>query len=142
MICSSFSYPNMFDVARSKVNLYTDTISIVNRVKLLLLTEPTELYMSPNFGVGLKQFMYTYNNDNTIAMIRSKLVDQLRLWEPAVVPDETKVTRGSTSTGPTDFGLDTSVADLNHLKLTISLVTKYMDTVSFGIDSSDFTRIY
>ena len=139
MLCTSFSYPNMFDVARSKINLYSDTKSITNRVKLLLLTEPTELYMSPNFGVGLKKYMFTYNNDNVIALIRDKLVEQLRLWEPAVIPEETKVTRGLMSEEA--HVLSTAEAESNVLKLTVTLTTAYAEVVSFGIDGNDFERL-
>lgn len=134
MLCTSFAYPNMFDVARSKVNLYSDTRSITNRVKLLLLTEPTELYMSPNFGVGLRRYMYTYNNDNVIALIRDKLIEQLRLWEPAVIAEETKVTRGLMD--ETNSQLSTKEAETNVLKLTITLTTGYAEVITFGVDQS------
>lgn len=140
MICSSMSWPNMFDVARGKVSLYTDARSITNRVKLLLLTDPTEMHMNPNFGVGLRKYMFTYNNDNTVALIRDNLVDQLRLWEPAVVPEETTVTRGS-SESTVEGQLSTKEAELNHLKLTITLTTAYADQISFEIDQSDIERI-
>lgn len=140
MICSSFSYPNIFDVARSKVNLYTDARSITNRVKLLLLTDPTEMHMNPTFGVGLRKYMFTYNNDNTIALIRDNLIEQLRLWEPAVVPEDTKVTRGSIE--DTDTGIPISPeAELNHLRLTITLTTAYSEIISFDIDRSDIERL-
>lgn len=125
----------MFDVARNKVGLYTDIKSITNRVKLLLLTDPTELYRNPDFGVGLKKYMFMYNNDNTIALIRDKLVEQLRLWEPAVIAEETKVTRGLTYTR------DSTVAEsgngINKLELTVTLTTSYLQVISFGITDAD-----
>ena len=138
MICSSFSYPNMFDVARSKINLYTDVRSITNRVKLLLLTDPTEMHMNPNFGVGLRKYMFQYNNENTIAMIRDALIEQLRLWEPAVVPESTKVTAGSYTDENTQ--LSTKEAEMNHLKLTITLETAYAEVASVEIDQSEIMR--
>ncbi len=128
----------MFDVSRSKVNLYNDIKSITNRVKLLLLTEPTELYMNPSFGVGLSKYMFTYNNDNTIALIKDKLIEQLKLWEPSVIAEETEVTRGLSYTSPDDT--ERSEEDLNKLDLTITLKTVYMQTVSFGINQSDVSK--
>lgn len=139
MICSSFSFPNMFDVSRNSINLYTDAHSITNRVKLLLLTEPTELYMNPNFGVGLKKYMFTYNNDNTIALIRDKLVEQLMLWEPAVIPEQTKITRGNTYTeGVTSETVD---LNLNTLKITVTLTTSYMQVISFDVTGQDILKL-
>lgn len=139
MVCSSISWPNMFDSARGRVSLYTDLKSITNRVKLLLLTDPTEMYMNPTFGVGLRKYMFRYNNDNTVALIKDNLIEQLRLWEPAVVPEETKVVRGLTE-GVVDQGYSTEVADLNHLKLTITLTTVYSDTVEFDITGADLGK--
>lgn len=139
MICSSWSWPNMFDVARNRVSLYNDTASIVNRVKLLLLTEPTELYMCPNFGVGLKRYLFTYNNDNTIAMIKDRLIEQLRMWEPAVIPEETTVTRGLNYTGQPDPQVTGQA--INKLELTVTLRTRYMQTISFQLTEEDLGGI-
>ena len=137
MIETSFAFPNMFDVSRNTVNVYTDTKAITTRVKLLMLTDPTELHMVPNFGLGLKKYLFTYNNDNTIALIRDKLIEQLRLWEPAVIPEETKVERGLAYTGS---ATEESEVDINHLKLTVTLTTSDMQSVTFGITPSDFTN--
>lgn len=136
---TSFAFPNLFDVARSKVNIFVDTRALTSRVRLLLLTEPTELYMVPNFGVGLKKYLFTYNNDNTVALIRDKLIEQLRIWEPGVIPEETKVERGLKYSEVDNA--DENALETNHLKLTITLTAADMQTVSFGITSSDFDVI-
>lgn len=136
MVTSSWSWPNIFDVARSKVNLYNDTKSITNRVKLLLLTEPTELYMNPRFGVGLKKFLFRYNSDNVVALIQDQLIEQLRLWEPGVIAEETTVVRNNPRTSEDSLG--TSVSEkMDTLNLTVTLVTSRMKTVSFTITDED-----
>ena len=133
MICSSMSWPNMFDVARNKVNVYTNMKSITNRVKLLILTEPTELYMTPNFGVGLRKYMFTYNNDNTIAMIKDALIDQLRIWEPRVVAEKTIVTRGRNIAS-----IESNISDhMNKLELTVKLTTIYGNEISVEVNEND-----
>lgn len=134
---TSFAFPNMFDVSRNKVNVYSDTRAIVSRVKLLLLTDPTELYMTPNFGVGLRKYMFTYNNENTVALIRDKLIAQLRLWEPGVIPEETKVETGLSYTDSNGE----ATADINTLRLTITLMTSDMQYVSFGVSKEDFDNL-
>ena len=71
MYTNSLAWPSMFDVARNKVSVIEDNQSVVNRSKLLILTDPTELYMNPNFGVGLKKYLwpvsYTHLTLPTIA---------------------------------------------------------------------------
>lgn len=141
MICTSWSWPNMFDVSRNKINLYQDAKSITNRVKLLLLTEPTELYMSPNFGVGLKKYVFRYNNENTPAMIRDELIEQLRLWEPAVIAEQTKVELGTTQSRNEWSDPETYISQLNSLELTVTLTTSTGEQVSFDVIDSDIHQL-
>jgi len=123
----SLHWPNLFDVSRNRMSVATDSQSIVNRVKLLLLTEPTELYMSPTYGVGLKKYLFTYNTDNTLAMIKDNIIEQLRLWEPCVIPEQTEVQKGLLFSG------DTDATDVNHAKLTVVLKSKYGDTLTVEV---------
>ena len=139
MSCTSWAFPNIFDVARNKVGLYSDAKSIVNRVKLLILTEPTELYMCPNFGVGLKKYLFRYKGENTAAMIKDALVAQLRLWEPSVIPEETEVTSGLAYSQP--GSVNSAVVDsINNLKLTITLKTRYGQSLSFDVTERDINE--
>lgn len=140
MICTSIAWPNMFDVAKSKVTIYSNEKSITNRVKLLLLTEPTELYMEPHFGVGLRKYVFKYNNDNVIALIQDELIEQLRLWEPSVIPEDTIVERQDTF--PEDYNnLESVPARMNNLNLKITLHTIFEQTVSFNITSADMNGL-
>ncbi len=134
MNTGSWSWPNMFDVARNRVNIAEDRNSIVNRVKLMILTEPSELYMNPTYGVGLKKYMFQYNRDNVIALIKDKIIEQLRLWEPCVQAEKTEVHRGLQYTGTST---DEVSADLNHLRLTVTLYSIYDDVYTIDITEYD-----
>lgn len=126
----SLHWPNLFDVSRNRMNVANDSRSITNRVKLLLLTEPTELYNEPKFGVGLKKYIGRYNNDNTLAMLKDNIIEQLRLWEPCVIPDKTEVVRGLLYTGDPNPGFD---FDQNHLKITVTLKSIYGDDLTIEV---------
>lgn len=112
----SINFPSMFDVARNRTGVATDSASIVSRVKLLLTTEPTELYMNPTYGVGLKRYLFQYNNDNIVAEMRDRIVEQLRIWEPCVDPDKTTLTRGLDYTGE---GNELQTGNVLNLTLTV-----------------------
>ena len=86
---SSIAFPNMFDISRGIVQILEDDRSVVNRDRLLILTEPTELYNNPDFGVGLRQHIWKYNRPNERAIIQDKISDQLRKHEPCVEADKT-----------------------------------------------------
>jgi len=136
MNTSSIGFPNMFDVSRNKLAIYSDRASIVNRVRLLILTEPTELYNNPTYGVGLKRYMFQYNNANIIAQIKDRIIDQLTLWEPCVDAQKTEVVSGLLYTGNSSSATDNP----NHLKLTVTLHSIYGDTISTDFESSQEGR--
>ena len=127
----SISFPNMFDVARNRVSILEDATSVANRSKLLILTEPTELYNSLDFGVGLKRHLFKYNTDNEKAIIKDRIVAQLRKYEPSVIADETKFADGLLFTGDPD----SSVQDINKLKMTISETCKFGGTLEVEINN-------
>lgn len=133
MNTSSIGFPNMFDISRNSVSQLADSKSVASRVKLLILTNPTELYMNPSFGVGLKKFMFQYNNDNVVAQIRDRIIEQLRLWEPCVDADSTTVVRGLQYSGR-DMMQDNNP---NRLLLTVTIRTIYGETVQIGLEDGD-----
>lgn len=130
MQTSSLNWPNIFDVSRNKCAVAEDNAAIVNRVKLMILTEPSELYMNPTYGVGLKRHLFKYNNDNEKARIRDRIVEQLKLWEPRVDADKTVFSDGLLYTGDAN----TLGQDYNKLNMTITLVTTYGDTLTVNLN--------
>lgn len=126
MQTSSLNWPNIFDVSRNRCAVAEDNASIVNRTKLMILTEPTELYMNPSYGVGLKRHLFKYNTENEKALIKDRIVAQLKLWEPRVDADKTQFSDGLLYTGD----INTIGQDYNTLNMTISLITTYGDTVT------------
>lgn len=129
MQTSSLNWPNIFDVSRNKCAVAEDNSAIVNRVKLMILTEPTELYMNPTYGVGLKQHLFKYNTENEKALIRDRIVEQLKLWEPRVDADKTEFSDGLLYTGD----VNTIGRNDNTLNITITLRTTYGDSLNVDL---------
>lgn len=134
---NSIAFPAMFDVARNRVGIVSDAESVVNRSRLLILTEPTELYNNPNFGVGLKRHLWKYNTDNEKAIIHDRIVEQLRLHEPCCIPNETQFADGLLFTGGDGY----PELDPNRLKMTVSIQTVFGDTASVELDQSQSTDV-
>lgn len=137
MRTSSLSWPNMFDVARNRVAVLTDRESVTNRVKLMMLTEPTELYNEPTYGVGLSQHLFKYNTENEYALIQDKIINQLRLFEPYSVPQETKFADGLLFT---DKSNSTSAISGNELKFTVGVQTTFGDVANTEVEIDGYTR--
>lgn len=123
---------NIFDVARNRVGVYEDNVSVVSRTRLLILSEPTSMYNDPDFGVGLKRHLWQYNNANQRAIIRDRIVEQLRINEPFVTPDKTEFADGLLFTGGTEP--DFSAQEYNRLKMTVGLHTTYNETLEVKLN--------
>lgn len=131
---NSLAWPNMFNVSQNTVSVVEDNVSIVSRSRLLILSEPTSLYNSPQFGVGLTRHLWQYNNDNQKAIIRDRIVSALQVNEPCVLPEKTQFADGLLFTGSGDLN---SAQEFNHLKMTISLATNYNDTVEVELNDGE-----
>ena len=130
---TSIAWPNMFNVSQNSVAVLEDNASVVNRTKLLILTEPTEVYNEPEQGVGLKRHLWKYNTENEKSIIKDRIIAQLRLHEPSVYPDETQFADGLLFTGDQD---QFSAQEYNRLKMTVSLTTNYQDTVEVNLNDN------
>ena len=124
---NSLSFPNMFDGARNRVGILEGNPSIVNRVRLLMLTDPTELYNEPDFGVGLKRYLWQYNTDNTRARIEDRIREQLREFEPCCDADQTQFSKGLISENAEN-------ESPNKFTMTVGLYTILGDTVEIKLD--------
>lgn len=129
---TSWAWPNIFNVAQNKVAIYEDNQSVVSRCRLLLLTDPTEIYNEPMQGVGLRRYMYRYNTDNVKAEIRDRAADQFELFDPSVNAPETQYVPGLQFTGDADNSI---IQKYNQLEMTLSVQTIYGDTLE--ISSND-----
>ena len=53
-------------------------------LKMLILTMPGERVMMPNYGVGLKKYLFSNYHENIYAEIQQKISEQIRTYMPAV----------------------------------------------------------
>jgi phage baseplate assembly protein W len=53
-------------------------------LKMIILTNPGERVMEPEFGVGIKQFLFQNFSQNVYAEIDNKVREQVRLYLPEV----------------------------------------------------------
>ena len=62
--------------------------AIKQNVKMLLLTIPGERVMDPEFGVGLKTFLFEFNDPSTYSSIRARIVQQVSKYLPFIEIEE------------------------------------------------------
>ena len=57
---------------------------VQQNLKMLILTIPGERMMDPEFGVGLKRFLFEMNGPQTQGTLRSKINEQLSKYMPFI----------------------------------------------------------
>ena len=57
---------------------------IRQNLKMLILTNPGERVMNPNFGVGIQRMLFENANNETFAEIRSSINEQVKIYIPTV----------------------------------------------------------
>jgi phage baseplate assembly protein W len=57
---------------------------IKQNFKMLILTVPGERVMVPEYGVGMKTYLFNQFNDNTYAEIDSKIREQVKTYMPFI----------------------------------------------------------
>lgn len=128
---NSVSFPVMFDIARNRVSVLSNQVSIANRCRLLFLSNPTELYNYPDFGVGLKKYLWQYNSENTKAIIRDRIISQLRTFEPDCDADKTSFADGLLIS---DNDANLLEQEYNTLKMTVGIWTVLETNVEVTVE--------
>ena len=68
----------------------------INQIKadllVLLLTEPGERVMLPDFGTPLRRFIFEPNDSNLVEKIKETISNSIRTWEPRIAVTAIEVT--------------------------------------------------
>jgi phage baseplate assembly protein W len=104
----------------------------INQIKsdllVLLLTEPGERVMLPNFGTPLKKFIFEPNDTSMMAAVRDTIIESIKNWEPRIQVTDIQVTNspqqikasGSPYEGGEDMGhvllVRISFTDFNNIQ--------------------------
>ena len=57
---------------------------VKQNLKMLILTSPGERVMEPDYGVGMKNFLFENSNQNSYRAIEQKIVEQVGKYMPVV----------------------------------------------------------
>jgi phage baseplate assembly protein W len=81
--------------------------------KMLLLTNPGERVMEPDFGVGLQQYLFENFTESTFAKIERRILKQAKIYLPAVAIEEIFFTAMDENANALSVRIKYSVPNLN-----------------------------
>jgi len=67
------------------------TENIRDAIRVILLTEPGERLMQPDFGAGLRRFLFEPNTVTTRRAIEESITRALAAWEPRIAVESVSV---------------------------------------------------
>jgi len=92
---------------------------------VLLLTQPGERVMLPEFGTNLKKFFFEPNDTSVLEQIKEEIARAISIWEPRIAVTNIEVTNGEDvldSLSPLDLR-----QDLQHIVRIRILFTNFND---------------
>lgn len=100
----------------------------INQVKsdllVLLLTEPGERVMLPDFGTPLKQFFFEPNDIDVSERVKDVIATSIKNWEPRVAVTQIDVTNNPANISPIVDQYDKK-EDIEHILLIRILFTDF-----------------
>tara|TARA_B100000123_G_C25703412_1_gene416364 strand:- start:659 stop:1039 length:381 start_codon:yes stop_codon:yes gene_type:complete len=82
--------PLTSDPANQYANNHTIESVATQNLKMLILTAPGERIMDPNFGVGIRNYLFEQNTPQTHTSIKTKIIRQTQEYLPFLEIDEIK----------------------------------------------------
>ncbi len=74
-----------------KFNWVSGTEIVAQSIRAILLTEPGERIGRPNFGVGLRRYLFSPNTVTTRALLRDDIMRAIEAEESRIILDEVAV---------------------------------------------------
>jgi phage baseplate assembly protein W len=98
---------------------------VAQNLKMVVLTAPGERMMEPNFGVGLRNYLFKNNTQQTYHEIESKIREQVSFYLPFVTIIEVKIEDYLKEIGITSNGVKISLQyNINPISVIDSLEIK------------------
>lgn len=86
--------------------LNKDYVQLVKQnLKMILLTAPGERIMEPDFGVGLRNYLFENLTNSTFSTVETKIREQVGIYMPFIDVAEVKFNEISSSDGSSGSGI-------------------------------------
>lgn len=113
-------------------NGFLHTIKGLNTVRsdllVLLMTNPGERVMLPNFGCALRSLLFEQNDRITATAVQTMIANAIRLWEPRVAIDAIDVRIGRDEIDSRSLNSEDTKDDLDNMMF-VKILFKDFDNI-------------
>tara|TARA_B100000214_G_scaffold375436_1_gene361768 strand:- start:1597 stop:1965 length:369 start_codon:yes stop_codon:yes gene_type:complete len=108
----SIKTPITFDSGDGFTMLKTLPEVVKQNLKMLILTNPGERVMDPNFGVGIQRFLFSNFSENIEPEIKDKIKSQVARYMPGIVITDVQFYKLEPDTNTMSFRIIYYVPDI------------------------------
>ena len=85
-----WKFPVQVDKTTGRIRMSEGEDDIEEAIRIIIRTSKGERLMRPDFGCGLRNFVFESTDDMTMRLISSDILEAIRNWEPRVKDVEVK----------------------------------------------------
>ncbi|MBB6735600.1 GPW/gp25 family protein [Cohnella zeiphila] len=110
-----WKFPVQVDATTGRMLMSEGEDDIAEAIRVILLTSRGERVMRPDFGSGLRDFVFRTMDGTTLTMLQSDLKRAITVWEPRVRDVEVQATVEPSRPGQLQIRIQYVVRSTNNL---------------------------
>ncbi|MFF2090997.1 GPW/gp25 family protein [Paenibacillus sp. NPDC058174] len=110
-----WKFPVQVDATTGRIRMAEGEEDIAESIRIILRTSKGERLMRPNFGSGLKEFVFGTTDDTSMRLLATDVEASIRGWEPRVKDVEVEASLDPSHSGRVLLKVSYVVRSTNNL---------------------------
>lgn len=110
-----WKFPVQVDATTGRIRMAEGEDDIEESIRIIIRTSKGERLMRPDFGCGLRDFVFGTTDETSLRLIASDVQEAIRIWEPRVKDVEVEVKPDRQNNGRVLMNVSYAVRSTNNL---------------------------
>ncbi|WP_246096257.1 GPW/gp25 family protein [Paenibacillus sinopodophylli] len=110
-----WKFPVQVDATTGRIRMAEGEEDIEESIRIIIRTSKGERLMRPDFGCGLRDFVFGTTDETSLRLIASDVQEAIRIWEPRVKDVEVEVKPDRQNNGRVLMSVSYAVRSTNNL---------------------------
>ncbi|WP_274650195.1 GPW/gp25 family protein [Paenibacillus humicola] len=110
-----WKFPIEVDGTTGRIKMAEHEDDIAEAIRIILSTSKGERAMRPDFGCGIRRFVFETTDETTLRLLETDVLDAIRVWEPRVHEVEVRAIRDQAAPGRLLLNVSYVVRSTNNL---------------------------
>lgn len=110
-----WKFPIEVDETTGRIKMSAYEEDIAEAIRIILWTSKGERVMRPDFGCGLRNYVFSTMDATSLRLLASDIEEAIRVWEPRVEHAEVTISDNEIDSGKLMINIDYVVRSTNNL---------------------------